>query len=245
MSDNSLDRMGDVIEQTGWQLENFRNHPVALFNHDRDQVIGKWENVTVKDGRLTGRLALAEPGTSPLVDTVRALVKQKILRAVSVGFRALAKEKLGEKASEHFGPFRFTKTELLECSLVSIPANANALAVAKDLPRDLIAEIFRKPATEDLARSTASHGKPAAQSLETKRVSTMSTTSTVAAKILGAQDNLKVLRAALAELSGKDEMSPDDSERYTELPKQIDAAKTELEKHLAAERAMMDDIAQN
>ena len=73
----------------------------------------------------------------------------------------------------------------------------------------------------------------------------MSTTSTVAAKILGAQDNLKVLRSALADLSGKDEMSPDDSERYTELPKQIDAAKAELETHLAAERAMMDDIAQN
>src|SRR5262245_42757612 len=84
MSDATVDRMGDVIEQGGWQLANFRKHPIALFNHDRDQVIGTWRDVAVRGDQLIGRLELAEAGTSALVDTVRALIRQGILRAVSV-----------------------------------------------------------------------------------------------------------------------------------------------------------------
>src|SRR5262245_52284957 len=84
MSDESVDRMGDVIVQSGWDLSNFKKHPIALFNHDRNQVIGKWSGVAVRGGRLVGKLELAEAGTSPLVDTVRALTAQNILRAVSV-----------------------------------------------------------------------------------------------------------------------------------------------------------------
>ena len=98
MSDGSIDRMGDVIEPKGWVLEHFKSHPVALFNHDSDQVIGKWTDVRVEGGQLRGQLELAEAGTSPLVDTVRALVRQNILRAVSVGFRPVEKKPLNDDA---------------------------------------------------------------------------------------------------------------------------------------------------
>ena len=160
LSDANVDRMGDVIEQAGWELGNFQKSPIALFNHDRNQVIGKWADVAVRGGKLTGKLELAEPGTSDLVDTVRALVKQKILRAVSVGFKPIKSEPLTKEADKNFGPFRFLKTELLECSLVSIPANPNALALSKDLPRDLLAEIFCKPADENPADARAGNAKP-------------------------------------------------------------------------------------
>ena len=148
MSDGSIDRMGDVIEPKGWQLANFKTHPIALFNHDRDQIIGKWVDVRVEGSKLLGRLELAAAGTSPLVDTVRALVDQNILRAVSVGFRPLEQKPLNEDADKYFGPFKFIKSELLECSLVAVPANPNALATAKSLglPGDFLAEVFRKTA---------------------------------------------------------------------------------------------------
>jgi len=249
MSDDTVDRMGDVIDPKGWKLHNFTadRNPIALFNHDKDQIIGNWRNVRVVRNRLLGKLELAAAGTSQLVDTVRALVKQGVLRAVSVGFQARKREPLDDDADEFWGPFRFLEQELLECSLVSVPANPNALAIAKsmNLPRDLVAEIFRMSATEDSGRSRAAHGMSAAKPLGPKRVSTMSTTSTVAARILNAQSNIQVLRDALNELSGKEDMTEDEAQRYDDLPKQIEGAKAELERHVAAERAMMDDIANN
>jgi HK97 family phage major capsid protein/HK97 family phage prohead protease len=243
LSDGTIDRMGDVVEPGGWQLDKIKSDPPVLFNHNRDHIVGRWTNIRVKDGKLLGRIVWAKSDKWPMGQYIRDLVREGVLRTVSVGFQPVAREPLTKEADKHHGPFRFTKHELLECSLVSIPANPNALALAKDYPRDVLAEVFRKP-VGSLDELRAAHAK-SGKFLEAKRVSTMSTTSTVAAKILGAQDNLKVLRAALAELSGKDEMNQDDSERYTELPKQIDAAKAELDKHLAAERAMMDDIAHN
>ena len=143
--------MGDVIEPKGWILDHFKDHPIALFNHDTDQVIGKWADVRIENGQQRGKLDLADEGTSPLVDTIRKLVDQKILRAVSVGFRPLEKTPLNDDADKYYGPFRFTKSELLETSLVSVPANPNALSTVKslNLSGDIVAEIFRKPANED------------------------------------------------------------------------------------------------
>jgi len=127
LSTGEVDRMNDCIDPGGWQLDNFRRSPIALFNHDKNQIVGRWRNVAVRGDKLTGTLELAESGTSPLVDTVRALVRQGILRAVSVGFKALASEPRPD------GGVRFTRQELLEASLVSIPALPSALAIAKGL----------------------------------------------------------------------------------------------------------------
>ena len=33
-SDESVDRYGDIIRASGWQLDNFRKNPVLLFAHD-------------------------------------------------------------------------------------------------------------------------------------------------------------------------------------------------------------------
>ena len=47
LSDASPDRMGDVIDADGWNLDNFKNNPVALFNHNSNFPIGKWTNLRV------------------------------------------------------------------------------------------------------------------------------------------------------------------------------------------------------
>src|SRR5262245_47896779 len=164
MSDNSVDRMGDVIEQSGWDLKNFApdKNPVALFNHNSNQVIGNWRDVRVVKNRLLGRLVLAkdDPRT-PIANAARALLEQGILRAVSVGFRAIKKAPLNDDADEHWGPFRFLEQELMECSVVAVPANPNALAIAKslNLPHDAIEAIFSKLANEDRPPARAFTGK--------------------------------------------------------------------------------------
>ncbi|RVI19018.1 phage major capsid protein, partial [Sinorhizobium meliloti] len=89
LSDETVDRYGDVIAADGWDLGEFKRNPIALFNHNQSAIVGAWENVRVEKGRLIGRLRLAVEGTSRLVDEVRRLRDQGILRAVSVGFYPL------------------------------------------------------------------------------------------------------------------------------------------------------------
>jgi HK97 family phage prohead protease/HK97 family phage major capsid protein len=133
LSDETVDRMGEVISADGWSLDSFKRNPIALFNHRSDFPIGRWHDLAIKDGKLKGRLELAPARTSPRIDEVRKLVEAGILRAVSVGFQPSKKEPIDEKANEFFGPFRYLKQELVECSLVSVPANPNALALAKSM----------------------------------------------------------------------------------------------------------------
>jgi HK97 family phage prohead protease len=132
LSDETVDRYGDIIVANGWDLKDFRNNPIALFNHNSDFPIGKWSNLRVEKGELRGNLQLADAGSSTRIDELRALIDQGILRAVSVGFAPIAREAIKDDKDRMTG-IKFTKSELLECSLVSVPANANALAVARSL----------------------------------------------------------------------------------------------------------------
>lgn len=124
MSDGSIDRAGDIIDPAGWKIGK---HIPALYGHEGHRLpIGKWTDVKVVKGALVGKLQLAEEGTSGFIDAVRNLLRQKMLNNCSVGFRPLAKEPLDDKSDPFWGPFKFTKQELLECSLVNVPANPNA-----------------------------------------------------------------------------------------------------------------------
>jgi HK97 family phage prohead protease/HK97 family phage major capsid protein len=127
LSDESVDRMNDVISADGWDIAAFRKNPIALFSHNPNFIVGKWNNLRVDGQALRGHLELAPKGTSDRIDEIRKLVEAGILRAVSVGFRSI-EHKPREKGGLHY-----TKQELIETSLVAIPANANALAVAKSL----------------------------------------------------------------------------------------------------------------
>ena len=131
LSDETPDRMGDVISSNGWDIENFKKNPIALFNHKSDFIVGKWQNLHVADKCLRGHLRMAPAGTSERIDEIRKLIEADILKAVSVGFRPISSQRRmqGDKAiGEHF-----LRQELVETSLVSVPANPNALAIAKSL----------------------------------------------------------------------------------------------------------------
>jgi HK97 family phage prohead protease len=142
LSDETPDRYGDVISAAGWQLENFRKNPVALFGHRNDFIVGNWKRLRVENRALRGDLVMAKEGTSDRIDEVRKLVEADILRAVSVGFRPIESKPRSDGPGEIY-----TKQELVECSLCSVPANPNALAVAKELgiSRKTMAMVFADP----------------------------------------------------------------------------------------------------
>jgi HK97 family phage prohead protease len=144
LSDESVDRMGDVVRVSGWSnLDQFAKNPVALFQHRSDFPIGKWSDLRIDKNRkaLIGELEFAPAGTSARIDELRALHAAGILRAVSVGFRAIESRPLKTGSG-----IEFLKQELVECSLCAVPANPNSLAIAKSLvSRDTLDLIFAKP----------------------------------------------------------------------------------------------------
>lgn len=129
LSDATPDRYGDIILADGWQLENFNKNPIALFGHQSSFPIGTWENVSIKDGALRGFLKMAPEGTSERIDEIGKLIEAGVLKAVSVGFRPIESKPI---SSDSYGEI-YMKQELVETSVVSVPANPNALAVAKSL----------------------------------------------------------------------------------------------------------------
>jgi HK97 family phage prohead protease len=124
LSNETVDRTGDVIRAKGWMLDHFKQNPIALFAHKHDQPIGVWQNVRVEGKALLGQLKLAAQGTSPLVDSVRAFIQQGILKTVSVGFMPLeGQPRVKDKPYEGY---EYTKAALHEVSVVAVPCNPDA-----------------------------------------------------------------------------------------------------------------------
>ena len=173
LSDETPDRMEDIIMSDGWDLKSFKKNPIALFNHNPHSPIGKWANVRVENKELRGHLEFAPWGTSERIDEIRRLVEAGILKAVSVGFRPTeTKEREGYDWS-----YVYTKCELVETSLVAVPANPNALAVAKSLKisRETMDVVFAGQGRGDGVKRRGLNGGQAKHNESEKRGRTMST----------------------------------------------------------------------
>ncbi|MDP2410366.1 MAG: phage major capsid protein [Pseudolabrys sp.] len=233
LSDETVDRMGDIVTADGWVLTNFRQNPIALFGHNSSFPIGKWTNIRIEGGKLIAKLKLASRGTSARIDELISLVEQGVLRAVSVGFIPIKAEPIDEKRP--YDGTRFLKQELLETSLVSVPANPAALQLAKSLnisdeTLSLAfgehADVRRKDVTasgEHADMMNAAEKEARAALLARPKVKTMKTLSQ---RIVDAQTSLNAKKDKLAELTGSD--APD-VEAIKELNTQIDGEAELLE----------------
>ena len=230
MSDETVDRMGDIILSTGWMLDNFKNNPIALFNHNANLPIGTWSDLSVKDGKLRGRLNLLPKGKSHRIDEIHELVDHGILRTVSVGFQPIEHELLNKNDS--FSGSKYKRQELVECSLVTVPANPNALALAKSLKisDDTVSLVFAKPGSRD-ARNNGRRlptGKPADLPSHIAR-----TSMSLAQRISDTQGRIVALRDKLTEhLKAVDDSNVSDAE--LELTQDFNERITREEKSLSA-----------
>src|SRR5262245_31877729 len=115
------DRMGDIIEPLGVA---YKNPLPLLLHHDKTLPIGtaKFKKPT-KDGiEFTATLAqVAEPGSlRDRLDEAWQSIKAGLITGVSIGFRAI------EMSFMKDGGIHFLKTEVLELSAVTVPANVDA-----------------------------------------------------------------------------------------------------------------------
>jgi HK97 family phage prohead protease len=124
------DRYGDVINQAGWSLAKYRKNPVILLNHNANQLpIGKGE-VDVIDGQLM--VDIEFDMDDPIAAEVARKTKDGFMGAVSVGFNPIEStpRSMLSKESPYYGKRGeyFERAELLEISIVTIPANGEAVA---------------------------------------------------------------------------------------------------------------------
>ena len=118
-STNGLDRAGDIIETDAWTkggLENFKNNPIILFNHDYNKPIGRATGLEVTDKGLDISAKI-----SKAAGDITQLVKDGVLGAFSVGFRCKDSEYMTETDG-----YKIKDAELFEVSVVSVPCNQGA-----------------------------------------------------------------------------------------------------------------------
>ncbi|MET0462382.1 MAG: HK97 family phage prohead protease, partial [Chitinophagaceae bacterium] len=100
---------------------------MCLWQHKQDQPIGSWENLRMDGKRLLGDLKLASTNLGLMV---RQLLEEDVPLAASIGF-------MGKGGWNDIGGIDFEEIELLECSVVSVPSNRDAVRIAKSFGVDV------------------------------------------------------------------------------------------------------------
>lgn len=155
-SDERPDRHGDIVAQD-WNFDNFAKNPVVPFGHDWSAPpIGNsigWEVVDRKDDDYTGPALLlhnlfAPADVWPFADSIFRLVSSGFLKSSSVGFyplEILRVEDPSERSELGLGPWGviYMRSELVEHSVVTVPANPGAVSLLRQaenlLPHDYFA----------------------------------------------------------------------------------------------------------
>ena len=127
-STSSPDRYFDIIEQSGWDLSSYRKNNVVLLNHDSSQLPIAKGNVHIRNNQLV--IDVEFDDEDPRAQEVKRKAQNGFMNAVSVGFRPLESTSRSDlpKDNKYYGTrgMYYSKAELLEVSIVTIPANGEA-----------------------------------------------------------------------------------------------------------------------
>lgn len=156
------DRHGDTVVQD-WDLKWYKKNPVLLDSHNYDSIghiIGKVKKIRVEDNRLKGEIEFAE--MNPKGALAKAMAEAGFINTSSVGFIP----------KEFSDDGKILKSELLENSLVSVPANARALfeKTIGDAKQE-IAEMEKEIAQVNDATEASNEGEIAEQEMTDNSVS--------------------------------------------------------------------------
>lgn len=130
ISTETVDRQGDIVRAGGAKIDNFMKNPVVLFGHSYDQPpVAKTLAVEKIPGLgLKARFQFPRKGISTFADTVHGLWAEGYINATSIGFIPLKSVPIDP--GKPYGPQEFQEWEMLEFSLVPVPANQEAVRLA-------------------------------------------------------------------------------------------------------------------
>lgn len=133
-SDDTRDSAGTVLNQDNWDLSRFNKNGVIGYQHkvyggwddtdNPDNVIGKG-NAYIEEKKLMVDITFEPAEINPLAEKIYQKIMFGSLRAVSVGFLPIGRGRFGE--GDDSDTYYFAGQQLLEVSVVNIPANPNAL----------------------------------------------------------------------------------------------------------------------
>lgn len=174
----AVDRVGDIVEPLGI---SFKTPVPLLFQHDHRAPVGRVFFDAPTTAGLQYRAVIANPPEAGALkdrcDEAWQSIREGLLGGVSIGFRTLP----GGSERMQSGGTRYTKTEVLELSLVTIPAHqATQIEVLKLLDRaasgagnavdntDTVLQrrLRRKKAQEEIVAELKSKGEPLAKKLQ-------------------------------------------------------------------------------
>jgi HK97 family phage prohead protease len=136
LSTFDLDRFGERIDPQGWDYKRYMANPIVEWAHRYDiPAIGKIEGLTVDDGGLHGLVIFNDKSFDVFGWGIGQRVKAGVIRAGSVGFRAVEIEIPSKQDSKDGTSLIFRKQELLEFSICNVPANPFALAKGNETGR--------------------------------------------------------------------------------------------------------------
>lgn len=223
------DRVGDIVEPLG---VTHKGHIPLLWQHDHLLPVGTvtFGKPTEKGVPFEAKLpVVSEPSQlKARIDEAWSSVKAGIIRAVSIGFRPLEYSVI-----EETGGLRFTKTDVFELSLVSVPAQPNAtITQIKSLDRELRAALGdHKDEVKDLKTPSGVTEKKSIKPV--KLTSKEDNKMTIAEQIKQFQDTLVSKNAKIEELA---KASAESGETFDEAQKEefdtLSAEVKEVEDHI-------------
>ena len=198
-SDGTRDSAGTVLNQDNWDLKRFNSNGVIGYQH---KVYGGWDDTDNPDNiigkghayieesngkkRLLVDVEFEPEGMNELADKVYKKLQFGTLKAVSVGFRPVGKGAWG-KGEEAIGGSRetyyYAGQELLEVSVVNIPANPNALKRGVDMAEEEL-KALRAEGAEDAKGGEDEAAKKAAEETAARQLSLDKATSIARAALL-------------------------------------------------------------
>jgi HK97 family phage prohead protease len=136
-SNDSLDRQGERIARGAWVLDAYRKNPIVLVHHDyRSLPVGRTVSIFEDERGLVADIEFDDQ--DPTARLVESKVQRGFLNAISVGFRSLETrpDPTDRTVLVH------TRAELLEVSLVAVPANPEALVLQRALQHQLAVDVM-------------------------------------------------------------------------------------------------------
>jgi len=116
VSDETKNSLGFTVLTEGIDISNFVKNPIMLYMHERPDVIGRWENLRIEDGKLYADAVFNED--DPKGKDISDKVKSNFLKAASIGITYSESDLVNGVLN---------KCVLLKISIVDIGSNPNAL----------------------------------------------------------------------------------------------------------------------
>lgn len=225
------DRMDDVVEPLGAE---FASEIPLLWQHMSDKPVGEVKFGKPTKNGIPFEASLPFPTESKnLIDRITEAwesLKLRLVRGVSIGFRAL------EFAFMDNGGIRYLKIEIMELSLVTIPANSEATITSiKSFDAPLLAATGKQPKDSDRPTPPAP-GKKSTQVVKAMEAKTMKKTY---AELIASFEATRQAKAA--EMDTLMEKSMDSGSTFDAAEKEtyetLETELKEIDEHLVRLRA--------